>query len=110
MFGRIDRRASRLPLASLSKAPDRRAAAHERANEFAKLIVWGFPRVHIVLTCFAVLVVEDGDSRALLGAWRGGDRAARDWLFTLFDFELRRSAAPMLRRERGALACVQGRP
>ena len=64
----------------------------------------------MVLAYFAVLVVEDGDSRALLGAWRGGDRAARDRLFTLFYFDLRRSAATLLRRERGALACVQGRP
>lgn len=41
------------------------------------------------------------DSRALLGAWRGGDRDARDRLFTLFYPDLKRSAAAMLRREHG---------
>ncbi len=41
------------------------------------------------------------DSHALLVAWRGGDRGARDRLFALFYPDLRRSAAAMLRREGG---------
>lgn len=41
------------------------------------------------------------DSRALLRAWRTGDRDARDRLFELFYPDLERMAAAMLRRERG---------
>lgn len=44
---------------------------------------------------------NSGDSRALLAAWRTGDLGARDQLFALFYPELRRSAAAMIRRERG---------
>lgn len=42
------------------------------------------------------------DSAALLAAWRGGDTVARDRLIALFYPDLRRAAAAMLRRERGA--------
>ena len=45
--------------------------------------------------------VAEIDSHALLGAWRSGDRTARDQLFALFYPDLKRSAAAMLRRERG---------
>lgn len=41
------------------------------------------------------------DTRVLLRSWREGDLAARDRLFELFYPDLRRSAAAMLRRERG---------
>ena len=41
------------------------------------------------------------DARALLRGWREGDLAARDRLFELFYPDLKRSAAAMLRRERG---------
>lgn len=44
---------------------------------------------------------RSGDSRALLAAWRAGDLGARDQLFALFYPELRRSAAALIRRERG---------
>jgi RNA polymerase sigma factor (TIGR02999 family) len=42
-----------------------------------------------------------GDARALLRGWREGNLAARDRLFEIFYPDLRRSAAAMLRRERG---------
>ncbi|WP_309644806.1 ECF-type sigma factor [Phenylobacterium sp.] len=49
--------------------------------------------------------MRDGDlneeARKLLQSWREGDLAARDRLFELFYPDLRRSAAAMLRRERG---------
>jgi RNA polymerase sigma factor (TIGR02999 family) len=38
--------------------------------------------------------------RVLLGAWRGGDRSARDRLFAILYAELQLSAAAMLRGER----------
>lgn len=38
--------------------------------------------------------------RALLGAWRGGDRPARDRLFAILYAELSQAAAAMLRGER----------
>ncbi|WP_430420810.1 ECF-type sigma factor [Phenylobacterium sp.] len=38
--------------------------------------------------------------RPLLAAWRGGDRAARDRLFSILYDELQRTAAAMLRGER----------
>lgn len=44
---------------------------------------------------------EEQDCRQLLAAWRAGDLAARDRLFTLFYPDLRRAAAAMLRREQG---------
>jgi RNA polymerase sigma factor (TIGR02999 family) len=40
-------------------------------------------------------------ARDLLRSWREGDLAARDRLFEIFYPDLRRSAAAMLRRERG---------
>jgi len=45
--------------------------------------------------------VVEQDTRALLVRWRGGDLQARDHLFAAFYPELRRSAAAMLRGERG---------
>lgn len=41
------------------------------------------------------------ETRTLLRGWRGGDVGARDRLFELLYPDLRRSAAAMLRRERG---------
>lgn len=41
------------------------------------------------------------DAGTLLRAWRDGDQAARDALFTLFYPELRQAAAAMVRREPG---------
>jgi RNA polymerase sigma factor (TIGR02999 family) len=49
-----------------------------------------------------VLAGESADEASrLLAAWRAGDIAARDRLFTLFYPELRRAAAAMVRREPG---------
>lgn len=45
--------------------------------------------------------VGEHDTRALLVRWRGGDMLARDALFAAFYPDLRRSAAAMLRGERG---------
>ena len=44
----------------------------------------------------------EAEASQLLAAWRGGDLGARDRLVTLFYPDLRRLAAAMLRRERGA--------
>lgn len=44
--------------------------------------------------------------RALLGAWRAGDQAARDRLFEMLYAELRQAAAGMLRGERDVSLAV----